>query len=72
MGFVGNPRTIAIDNGCKFASEVFELWAYTSCMRLPKPPTNGCIESLNGKPRDERSKLSLLFPIREAQRSLRT
>ncbi|MBA3505703.1 MAG: IS3 family transposase [Betaproteobacteria bacterium] len=54
----GLPRSITVDNGPEFDSQVLDKWAYRSGVQLSfirpgKPNENAYIESFNGKFRDE-------------------
>ena len=56
----GAPETITVGNGTEFASRAMDLWAYTNGVHLAfirpgRPVENGCIESFNGRLRDEAS-----------------
>ena len=52
------PRSITVDHGTEFQSRAFEEWAYRRGVQLyvirpGKPVGNACIESFNGRLRDE-------------------
>lgn len=52
------PRSITVDHGTEFQSQALEDWAYRRGMPLNlirpgKPVEHACIESLNGRLRDE-------------------
>lgn len=54
----GYPEVIMVDNGPEFAGQVLDAWACPHGVRLQfitpgKPIENACIESFNGKFRDE-------------------
>lgn len=54
----GLPDVIKVDNGPEFAGKDLDQWAYRRGVKLHfiqpgKPSQNGCIESFNGKFRDE-------------------
>lgn len=54
----GLPRSITVDHGPEFESQVLDAWAYAANVRLAfirpgKPNENAYIESFNGKFRDE-------------------
>jgi putative transposase len=54
----GRPAAIVCDNGPEFVSLALDQWASTHGIRLAfirpgRPVENGCIESFNGKLRDE-------------------
>ena len=55
---IGLPQTIVMDNGPEFAGRTLDAWAYASRVTLRfirpgKPIENACVESFNGKFRDE-------------------
>ncbi|MEO8045641.1 MAG: integrase core domain-containing protein, partial [Nitrospirota bacterium] len=52
------PRSITVDHGTEFQSRAREDWAYRRSVPLDfirpgKPVENACIDSLNGRLRDE-------------------
>jgi putative transposase len=54
----GLPRSITVDHGPEFEGQVLDAWAYAAGVQLAfirpgKPNENACIESFNGKFRDE-------------------
>jgi putative transposase len=54
----GLPKSVTVDNGPEFVSKVLDEWAYRQQLQLRfiepgKPQQNACIESFNGKFRDE-------------------
>jgi putative transposase len=54
----GGPKRLFCDNGSEFSSQVVDLWAYQSGVKIDfsrpgKPTDNGHIESFNGTFRDE-------------------
>jgi putative transposase len=54
----GLPRSITVDHGPEFESQVLDAWAYAANVQLAfirpgKPNENAYIESFNGKFRDE-------------------
>jgi putative transposase len=55
---VSGPRSITVDHGTEFQSRALEDWAYRrgvplDFIRPGKPMDNACIESCNGRLRDE-------------------
>ena len=55
---VSGPRSLTVDHGTEFQSRALEDWAYRQgvpldCIRPGKPVENACIESCNGRLRDE-------------------
>ena len=55
---IAGPRAITVDHGTEFQSRALEDWAYRrsgqlDVIRPGKPVENACIESLNGRRRDE-------------------
>ena len=52
------PRAITVDHGTEFTSNALDEWAYRRVVTLDfirpgKPVENACIESVNGRLRDE-------------------
>jgi putative transposase len=71
----GYPRTITVDNGTEFYSKEMDAWAYRHGVRLDfirpgKPVENGCIESFNGRLRDELLNTELFLDINDARRKI--
>lgn len=69
------PRSITVDNGSEFCSQVMDTWAYRNQVRLDfirpgKPIENNFIESFNGRLRDECLNLHLFFSLEDAQEKL--
>ena len=68
----GLPRSITVDNGPEFQSQVLDSWAYAADVRpsfIPgKPNENAHIESFNGKFRDERPNEHWLLDMAQAHR----
>lgn len=71
----GAPASFTVDNGTEFTSKVLDLWAYKNGVHLDfirpgKPVENGCIESFNGKLRDECLNVEMFFNPADARRKL--
>ena len=71
----GVPRSITVDNGSAFASRVMDAWAYRHGIQLDfirpgKPVENGCIESFNGRLRDEWLNVDVFFTLEDVREKL--
>ena len=66
------PRSITVDHGTEFHSRALEDWAYRRGVQLDfirpgKPVENACIESCNGRLRDECLNVHQFASLAEAQ-----
>ena len=71
----GAPVSITVDNGTEFYSRAMEAWAYQYGVQLDfirpgKPVENGCIESFNGRLRDECLKVQVFFALADVREKL--
>jgi len=69
------PRSISVDHGTEFQSRALEDWAYRhgvqlDCIRPGKPIENACIESFNGRLRDECLNVHQFASIADAQTTI--
>ena len=69
------PEVIVIDKGPEFISQVVDQWAYENGVQLHfitpgRPMENGCIESFNGKFRDECLNENWFFDLADARRKI--
>ncbi len=69
----GLPGSITVDNGPEFAGKVLDAWAYEagvtlSFIRPGRPVENACIESFNGRFRDECLNEHWFVSMRHARR----
>ncbi|RAR50055.1 putative transposase [Paraburkholderia unamae] len=69
----GLPGSITVDNGPEFAGKVLDAWAYEvgvtlSFIRPGRPVENACIESFNGRFRDECLNEHWFVSMRRAKR----
>ncbi len=74
---VGYPKTIRVDNGSKFVSRDFDLWAYANHITLNfsrpvKPTDNGFIEAFNSELRSEYLNAHRFMSLADAQEKLET
>jgi transposase InsO family protein len=68
----GLPKSITVDNGPELAGRALDAWAYQvgvklSFIRPGKPVENACIESFNGKFRDECLNEHWFMSLRQAK-----
>lgn len=71
----GKPGCIVSDNGTEFTSKAILKWANENGVPWHyidpgKPQQNGCIESLNGSPRDECLNEEIFDSLADARRKL--
>lgn len=74
---VSGPRSITVDHGTEFQSRALEDWAYRRGVQLDfirpgKPVENACIESFNGRLRDECLTVHQFASLAEAQTIIET
>jgi len=67
----GLPKAITVDNGTEFISKALDAWAYRNGIHLDyirpgKPVENACIESFNGRLRDECSNANVFAALESA------
>jgi putative transposase len=72
--FVGRPlpEVLILDNGPEFAGHALDVWAFQRgvtlhCIQPGKPVQHACIESVNGKFRDECLNEHWFLTLQEAQ-----
>lgn len=73
----GLPKSVTVDNGPEFAGKVLDEWAYRQHLQLRfidpgKPQQNACIESFNGKFRDECLNEHWFLSVRHARKVIGT
>jgi len=71
----GKPQSITCDHGTEFMSRALEDWAYQRGVQLDftrpgKPTDNSCIESFNGKLRDECLNVHQFVDLADARRRI--
>ena len=71
----GTPVSITVDNGTEFQSKAMDVWAYRhgvqlDFIRLGRPTENSCIESFNGRLRDECLNVQVFFTVADARDKL--
>jgi len=71
----GKPQSITCDHGTEFMSRALEDWAYRRGVQLDftrpgKPTDNSCIESFNGKLRDECLNVHQFVDLADARRRI--
>lgn len=71
----GAPGAITVDNGSELASRLLDAWAYRHGIQLDvirpgKPVENGCIESFNGRLRDECLNVEGFFTLEDVREKL--
>jgi len=71
------PRSITVEHGTEFPSRALEEWAYRRSVQLDyirpgKPVENACIESLNGRVREECLNVHQFDSLTEAQHIIET
>ncbi len=69
------PASIPVDNGTEFTSKALDHWAdrngvHLDFIRPGRPVENGCIESFNGRLRDECLNVEVFFNLADARRKL--
>ena len=72
---LGYPKTITVDNGPEFISNVLDQWAHAHDVRLHfsrpgKPVDNAFIESFNGRLRDECLNTNWFYGLEHARESI--
>ena len=73
----GMPESITTDNGGAFAGKAMETWAYKNSVKLDlirpgKPFENACIETCNGRLRDECLNGEAFFDLADARENKAT
>jgi putative transposase len=68
----GAPKSIRVDNGPEFVSKALDRWAYKHGVTLDfsrpgKPTNNACVESFNGRLREECLNVNWFLSLEDAQ-----